>query len=480
MMRAGTTRLSRRTTRVPMGTGCRACCCGGLQHGKPAEVLWVAASQLAEISGANPYVKQMEAEERFLQRNRQLAQRLGRKVAPRCRRKVEAVLHALPPEVLADVAEAQQLPSTAPPATVAEALQRAVVAPSVAARTEAESHQEVVRLTQQHPALAAVAQELAADTRMQRGEAREDGALDTASEALGQAVRGRNTQLHSRNWLHHRGFTVAVRGKVDGVAADGRIIETKNRSRRLFGKVPMHEQVQLCAYMWLLEGTPRAGQNLNRDSAEVSKINMRSCTHVENLDGVQVRFPANSFLLSHCSLPISNVFVGTILAGDQIVTDFQWDGELWARCERGVRSFLDTLLASAAEAKHGIGGELPASDCDAGRIKELTPSKLQTYQLFTDHGSSVGEVARAKSIQPRTVIGYLLDARAHGFDVDLDRLPQADPIHIAAVRAAVQDICEEAGGRQMSIRQVRERLGPGKVPYADVRLQLVRDGSISE
>lgn len=203
----------------------------------PSPVLYIAASQLAEVSGLNRYVKTAEAEERFLQRNPRLAQQLDRQVAPRFRTRVEAAIHALPAEALASVAEAQQLPPTARPADVAAALQQAVVAPSVAEQSEADSQDQVHRLTQASPALAAVAAELIVDTRLQRGEAREDSALDTTAAALGQVVHQRNAKLHSKLWFSHRGYEIVVRGKVDGISETGRIVETKNRSRALFGVV---------------------------------------------------------------------------------------------------------------------------------------------------------------------------------------------------------------------------------------------------
>ena len=207
-------------------------------------VLHIAASQIAEMAGLNRYVKRLEAEERFLQRNMQLAEQLGRQVAPRFRTRVEAAVHALPAPVLAAVAESQKLEATASAAVVSAALQQSVVAPSVAQERESDSHEEVQRLTSASPVLqGTVAAELIADVRLQRGTTLEAGALDSFS----QPVRERNAVLHSKRWFGHAGYGVVVRGKVDGISADGRIVETKNRSRRLFGLIPQYEKVQLCA-----------------------------------------------------------------------------------------------------------------------------------------------------------------------------------------------------------------------------------------
>jgi hypothetical protein len=45
-------------------------------------------------------------------------------------------------------------------------------------------------------------------------------------------------------------FQVILRGKVDGMN-DEYVVETKNRARRLFGKIPEYEKVQLNAYMFM-------------------------------------------------------------------------------------------------------------------------------------------------------------------------------------------------------------------------------------
>ena len=405
-------------------------------------VLHIAASQIAEVAGLNRYVKKSEAEEHFLQRNKQLAERLGRQVAPRFRTRVEAAVHALPAPVLAAVAESQQLEATAPAAAVSAVLQQSVVAPSVAQERESDSHEELQRLTSASPVLGAVTAELITDVRLQRGAALEAGALDS----LSQPVRERNTVLHSKLWFAHAGYDVVVRGKVDGISADGRIVETKNRSRRLFGLIPQYEKVQLCAYMWLLEGQCTSGAEQQPPVA----IDTSRCTHVENCDGLALE------------------------------KEFHFDPELWATCEEQAKAFIDELLAGG-DAVGVRKRPTPALVGDSASVALPTsPSKQEAYRLFMNHGLSVEAVATEKAIQPGTVVGYLLDAQASGLPVELQRLPELSESCVEAVRAASAAVAEQ-GGDPLSINEIRARLAhfagaPTAPTYTDVRLFLARGG----
>jgi hypothetical protein len=407
-------------------------------------VLHIAASQIAEVAGLNRYVKKSEAEEHFLQRNKHLAERLGRQVAPRFRTRVEAAVHALPAPVLAAVAESQQLEATAPAATVSAALQQSVVAPSVAQERESDSHEEVQRLTSASPVLGAVAAELITDVRLQRGAALEAGALDS----LSQPVRERNAVLHSKVWFAHAGYDVVVRGKVDGISADGRIVETKNRSRRLFGLIPQYEKVQLCAYMWLLEGQCTSGAEQQPPVA----VDTSRCTHVENCDGLALE------------------------------KEFHFDPELWATCEEQAKAFVDELLAGgdAVGVRKRPTPELIGDSASVALPN--SPSKQEAYRLFMNHGLSVEAVATEKAIQPGTVVGYLLDAQASGLPVELQRLPELSESCVEAVRAASAAVAEQ-GGDPLSINEIRARLAHGAAAgapttptYTDVRLFLARGG----
>lgn len=128
-------------------------------------------------------------------------------------------------------------------------------------------------------------------------------------------------------------------------------------------------------------------------------------------------------------------------------------GIINARAEQA-RAFIDTLLAGTkASAKQGSTPEIHAGDDAASAALPDSPSKQETYRLFTEAGLSVVEVAASKAVKPSTVVGYLLDAQANGLPLDLGRLPQLSPACDAALRAATAAVAEE-GGDVSSVKQV--------------------------
>lgn len=53
--------------------------------------------------------------------------------------------------------------------------------------------------------------------------------------------------------LPKSGIAVWVCGRLDALGVDGRVIEIKNRVRRLFGQVPEYERIQVLTYLFLTD-----------------------------------------------------------------------------------------------------------------------------------------------------------------------------------------------------------------------------------
>ena len=69
-----------------------------------------------------------------------------------------------------------------------------------------------------------------------------------------------------------------------------------------------------------------------------------------------------------------------------------------------------------------------------GRCKE------ETWQLFVEEGQSLEDVAAARGTKVSTALSYLLDARANGLPLPLERLPFLEKEDAGLVRAALEEL----------------------------------------
>ena len=90
------------------------------------------------------------------------------------------------------------------------------------------------------------------DLRMKRGNIKEDNNLDKTEKKCNIVITDRNSQMYEKLLYKdpNERYQVILRGKVDGMN-DEYVVETKNRTRRLFNMIPDYEKVQLNAYMFM-------------------------------------------------------------------------------------------------------------------------------------------------------------------------------------------------------------------------------------
>lgn len=82
-----------------------------------------------------------------------------------------------------------------------------------------------------------------------RGNLAEGPALDMYEKSTGCQVVERNSCFRVATLGGPEGL--AIGGKVDGLTDTGELVEVKNRQKRLLDFVPLHERVQMHAYMFL-------------------------------------------------------------------------------------------------------------------------------------------------------------------------------------------------------------------------------------
>ena len=113
--------------------------------------------------------------------------------------------------------------------------------------------------------------EIKHDLQMKRGNIKEDKNLDNTQRKKNIVITERNEQMYEKVLYidPNKLFRIVLRGKVDGMNKEY-VVETKNRTKRLFNKIPDYEKVQLNAYMFLLEKEKSLHiENYNNESNEV-------------------------------------------------------------------------------------------------------------------------------------------------------------------------------------------------------------------
>ena len=109
------------------------------------------------------------------------------------------------------------------------------------------------------------------DLRMRRGNIKEDNNLNKTQTKRNIIIDNRNVQMYEKVLYvdPDRVYQIIIRGKIDGMN-DEYVVETKNRTRRLFNMIPDYEKVQLNAYMWMTEKVKSLHiECYNEDSNEV-------------------------------------------------------------------------------------------------------------------------------------------------------------------------------------------------------------------
>jgi len=84
-----------------------------------------------------------------------------------------------------------------------------------------------------------------------RGNHREEHSLNKSEKKNKLSIVKRNNTLYSCDLYQDEMCKIILQGKIDGMIDDDTVVESKNRSRRLFYKIPDYEKVQLEAYLYL-------------------------------------------------------------------------------------------------------------------------------------------------------------------------------------------------------------------------------------
>ena len=229
--------------------------------------IYVNASDFAKYTGDNTYCSPEEIHTSFWSSNKGLALAFGIECKPRCKTSVDEFIsncnEADKERLSAVLGSASSLDEGSNlDSDLSHALSTKLVAPAVFEITNHSSMKALEKCTNQvNESLpselgARVKQAASKDAQRQRGIHKEKYSINKFSKASGKTVQCTNRLLSTRlcDW---NGYTVMLRGMVDGMMDTGEVIEVKERRRRLFNRVVTYENVQLHCYMKLTD-TKRA------------------------------------------------------------------------------------------------------------------------------------------------------------------------------------------------------------------------------
>lgn len=206
--------------------------------------IYITCSSLAKYTGHNTYEPLEKVVEELLIKN-------NIKVGKIPTSNVEREILALSEEQVQQLKHDLKLPDTSDVSEITKAVKR-IVRPSIHSETEDKSRDAIDTTVKkvESQVLQTLVPSIQQDVRMGRGCKRETQNLDTIQTQKGIQITERNSRMYVGELYRCEDYVVMIRGKVDG-QSDDTIIESKNRTKRLFKVLRGYEQVQLESYMFL-------------------------------------------------------------------------------------------------------------------------------------------------------------------------------------------------------------------------------------
>lgn len=206
--------------------------------------IYLRTSDLAKLTGHNRYNPLDLTIKELLSRN-------GIQDVYVPRSNIESSLSKLSETQLSQLKQELCLPESTSLFTIEQTINHSLVHSSCSkSLTEEESKQILSDKIKGKPTLQLVEQGIRHDLRMKRGNIKENDNLNKIQKSTGKVIQQRNSKLYQKQLHRTDTYCLVLRGKVDGLS-DGTIIESKNRTRKLFQEIREYEQVQLEGYMFL-------------------------------------------------------------------------------------------------------------------------------------------------------------------------------------------------------------------------------------
>ena len=205
------------------------------------------SSELAIITGHNKYETKQKVIDTVLNRSG-----IVKKYIPKS--KLEESLLSLPTNELNIIKKELKLDENSTIKDVEKVVNRAMNKTLNSNISENESREKADEVLKSIPILKCLESSVKQDIRMKRGNIKENSNLDKTQAKRNIIIKERNSKMYERELYNDSEgkFNIVIKGKVDGMN-DDIVVETKNRTKRLFNSIPEYEKVQLNSYMFLTD-----------------------------------------------------------------------------------------------------------------------------------------------------------------------------------------------------------------------------------
>jgi len=165
---------------------------------------------------------------------------------------LEEKLMSLSPEQLRNLKQELNIPEGTTLHSVESLIKSQIMKNSYSSTlTEEQSKQLVDQQIQDKPMLQLVQQSMKQDLQIRRGNIKESSNLNKIQSQIKMDITERNSRMYTKELYRCDDFCILVKGKVDGIVGSDTVIESKNRTKRLFKEIRDYERVQLECYMYL-------------------------------------------------------------------------------------------------------------------------------------------------------------------------------------------------------------------------------------
>ena len=204
------------------------------------------ASEIAVITGHNKYQDINELRDKILIRN---GLQKGVLIKTDIQKKLVNITDKV---ILQNIKKELKLDVTATKKEIEKKINDICITPQLNKKTEKESHNQLDTALNNLPIVKELLKKSAySDLIKARGTKNESKALNKVEMITKLRIQKRNDTLYQRELYNDEVCKIILQGKIDGMINNDTVVESKNRSRRLFYKIPEYEKVQLEAYLYL-------------------------------------------------------------------------------------------------------------------------------------------------------------------------------------------------------------------------------------